>query len=92
MNVEGALGDEIRIYRNDDTEPIIRPALEAQQRRNPTPVCITDTKKGDTFRFEPTGTDNVSLRTLNGPTFASYVNYMVFELNVYDLCTKSIGS
>ena len=60
MNIEGALGDKIEIYHNGKV--IINPALEAQQSRNPRPVCVLKTSKGDkfTFKLQEGGKDNVS--------------------------------
>ena len=59
-SVVGALGDQIEIYLNDATEPLINPALESQQSRMARPFCVSNTKQGDRFTFKIKGTDNVS--------------------------------
>ena len=62
MNVEGALGDAIIMEHNG--EPIFNPVVNKGQKRTLGKRCITDTKKGDTFKFKTTdGTDNVSYIT-----------------------------
>ena len=67
MNIDDALGDQIEIYHNyikitDDSIPIFTPALKPQQSRNPRPVCVVETNKGDrfTFKLKKGGKDNVS--------------------------------
>ena len=60
MEIDGALGDQIEIYLNDATEPLINPALKSQQSRPARPLCISNTKQGDRFTFKIKGTDNVS--------------------------------
>ena len=60
MEIDGALGDQIEIYLNNATEPLINPALKSQQSRMARPLCISNTKQGDQFTFKIKGTDNVS--------------------------------
>ena len=72
MNIDDALGDEIEIYHtkcngekcNEESkvEKVFRPALKSQQSRNPRPVCVVETNKGDkfTFKLKEGGKDNVS--------------------------------
>ena len=58
MNVEGALGDTIIMEHNG--EPITNPVVNKGQKRTLGKRCISETKKGDTFKFKTTdGTDNV---------------------------------
>ena len=78
-NIEGALGDQIVIYRNEeiineDTKPMIEPLLKPQQSKTSRPYCIMDTKEGErfTFKLKKGGKDNVS-------PFISKTFYFTFD-------------